>query len=204
MPSTPSKNSSRTPDTVDQVAGEPPVPISLWRTARTADDAPDLIGVRLAAAIITSYANVGDTVADHTTSPTIASACAGSGRRHTTDPDPGEAALVVADRPETTAAAAVLLGEVSVALRPGGCLILVDPADAGPVDLRPMHAAAAAVGLAYFQHIVAVAAQADGDRFVYYPTPAELEAAAEPAGSGHVRVHRDLRVYLRRAGDADA
>ncbi|WP_189115092.1 hypothetical protein [Pilimelia terevasa] len=186
------------------MTGEPPVPISLWRTATTDTDVPDQIGARLAAAIVTSYANPGHTVVDRTASPSIPDACAQAGRRHTTDPGPGMAALVVADRPATDEATTALFGQAAGWLLPGGCLILVDPALAGPVDQRPVHVTAAAVGLDYFQHIVAVGAPAEGERFVFYPTKAELAAAADPTGSGHVRVHRDLRVYLRRAGEAHA
>ncbi|MFC0526615.1 hypothetical protein [Phytohabitans kaempferiae] len=53
-------------------------------------------------------------------------------------------------------------------LRPGGCLVLVVGVPAGlaatPEDFGPLVAAASA-GLGYLQHIVAVAARADGDHF---------------------------------------
>ncbi|GGK40550.1 hypothetical protein GCM10010124_36670 [Pilimelia terevasa] len=190
---------------IDQVAGEPPVPITLWRTATTGEDQPAAIGVRLAEAIVTSYSQPGDTVADWTTDTVLANACATLGRGHRSYADPTDgAALLVADLPPGNPdAAGQLLAAAAPVLRPGGCLILVEAADAGPTDHRPLHAAAAQLGLGYFQHIVAVTARVDGDQFVYYPTAAELAAAAGPGGSGHVRVHRDLRVYLL-GGDADA
>jgi hypothetical protein len=192
------------------VAGEPRVPISLWRTAATDLDQPGQIGERLAHAIVTSYAAVADPVLDLTHGSAIGDACHRAGRRHTRLEQPDsdhQVALVVAERPETgphDSHDAAVVAIAAARLASGGCLVLIDAATATPVDHRPLHAAAAAVGLTYLQHIVAVAATADGDRFVYYPTREELADATDPNGSGHVRVHRDIRVYLRTGGDARA
>jgi hypothetical protein len=59
--------------------------------------------------------------------------------------------------------------------------------------------AAASTGLGYLQHIVAVAADTDGDRFTYHATDEELLALARASGAGqfvlHVKVHADLLVF---------
>ncbi|WP_238450161.1 hypothetical protein [Micromonospora sp. 4G55] len=101
-------------------------------------------------------------------------------------------ALVVACWPLDAADAtnrvrlAWLLTACARLLRPGGCLVLVVtvPASiAGPEDFTPVATAAAAVGLGYLQHIVvAVAADTDGDAFVYHVTDEELLTLARQAG----------------------
>ena len=75
----------------------------------------------------------------------------------------------------------LLRGGVAL-LRPGGCLVLVvrvqADAHGSPQDHGPLVDAARAAGLGYLQHIVAVRAAVDGDRFTYYATDAELQALA--------------------------
>ncbi|MDZ5447923.1 hypothetical protein U2F26_35435, partial [Micromonospora sp. 4G57] len=87
-------------------------------------------------------------------------------------------------------------------LRPGGCLVLVVTApngSIGPEDFTPVATAAAAVGLGYLQHIVAVAADIGGDAFVYHVTDEELltlaQQASHPWAVAHLRVHADLLVF---------
>jgi hypothetical protein len=88
-------------------------------------------------------------------------------------------------------------------LRRGGCLILVVGVPAGvtptPQDFGPLMSAAATVGLGYLQHIVAVAADTDGDAFVYHITDEELLAIAQPDDrhwvAAHLRIHADLLVF---------
>ena len=117
--------------------------------------------------------------------------------------------LVVARWPlDTTADAANrvrlawLLTACAQLLRPGGCLILVVAVAAGtpPVleDFSPVVQAAAGVRLGYLQHIVAVAADTDGDAFIYHVTDEELLALADATGqwqAAHLRVHADLLVF---------
>jgi hypothetical protein len=60
--------------------------------------------------------------------------------------------------------------------------------------------AAAGVGLGYLQHIVAVAADTDGDAFIYHVTDEELLTLAHTTSGQqwamvHLRVHADLLVF---------
>ena len=66
----------------DLITGEPPVPITVWRTARTDDDAWRSIGARLAARLIAAYSRTGDAVVDLTTDHALTTACTAGGRRH--------------------------------------------------------------------------------------------------------------------------
>jgi hypothetical protein len=63
--------------------------------------------------------------------------------------------------------------------------------------------AAAGVGLGYLQHIVAVAADTDGDAFIYHVTDEELLTLAGGDGQqwavAHLRVHADLMVFSQFA-----
>ncbi|MEV8504527.1 hypothetical protein AB0368_06800 [Actinoplanes sp. NPDC051475] len=68
--------------TVDVVPGEPPVPISLWRTARTGQDRPDVIGARLAEHIVAFYSQPGEAVIDLTAGHGLTQACAVGYRLH--------------------------------------------------------------------------------------------------------------------------
>jgi hypothetical protein len=259
------------PTLIDLVAGDPPVPITVWRTARTDTDAGRRISARLAYRLVATYSRPGDAVVDLTGDHTLTAACGAGRRRHhpawftgpasliigpatpaattaaapagddglevdawfgddLTDPDlpphaeptaplpdgaPVQAAtsLVVATWPLDAADAANrvklawLLAACAQLLRPGGCLVIVvaatsDPADtvARPEDFSPVAAAAAGAGLGYLQHIVAVAADTDGDAFVYHVTDEELLAlAADTDGPrwsvAHLRVHADLLVF---------
>src|SRR6185437_14499318 len=70
----------------DLVAGDPPVPLTVWRTARTPDDArlgvTHGIGVRLAARLVSAYSRPGEAVVDLTDGHALTLACAAGGRRH--------------------------------------------------------------------------------------------------------------------------
>jgi len=267
------------PAQTDLVAGDPPVPLTVWRTARTSADTGRDIGARLAARLIAAYSRPGEAVVDLTDGHTLTQACATGGRRHhpawftdassliigpptptppdddpatehehgdedgdeedvpelrawfgddLTDPDlpagnltdpvaelpagsslQQSTSLVVASWPldEADAANRVrlawLLAACARLLRPGGCLILVVavPAGAVPQDFSPVVGAAAGAGLAYLQHIVAVAAGISdaGDAFVYHVTDEELlSLLGSTAGQwqvAHLRVHADLLVF---------
>ena len=49
---------------IDTVAGDPPVPITVWRTARTTTDSARVIGARLAYRLISAYSRPGEAVVD--------------------------------------------------------------------------------------------------------------------------------------------
>jgi hypothetical protein len=262
----------------DLITGDPPVPITVWRTARTDADAGRSIGVRLAARLIAAYSRPGELVVDLTDGHALTQACRAGGRLHhpawftdassliigpagpagpggsadpattvtgdsagedeqdlpelsawfgddLTDPDlhpagaphaqgPADGSLhavtslVVARWPlDTTADAANrirlawLLAACAQLLRPGGCLILVVAVPPGtppiPEDFTPVVQAAAGIRLGYLQHIVAVAADTDGDAFIYHVTDEELLALADSTQwqAAHLRVHADLLVF---------
>jgi hypothetical protein len=260
----------------DLIAGDPPVPITVWRTARTDADTGRGIGARLAARLIAAYSRPGEIIVDLTGGHALTQACTIGGRRHhpawftgasslivgptspdragdpatdVTDDSAGEdeqelpelsawfgddltdpalhpvgapdadvaadgslhgaTSLVVARWPldDTGDAAnrvrlAWLLAACAQLLRPGGCLILVVAVPTGappaPEDFTPVVQAAAGVRLGYLQHIVAVAADTDGDAFIYHVTDEELLALADATGqwqAAHLRVHADLLVF---------
>ncbi|MFC5940000.1 hypothetical protein ABUL04_25905 [Micromonospora harpali] len=70
------------PTPTDLVAGDPPVPLTVWRTARTPSDAGRSIGTRLADRLIAAYSRPGEAVVDLTTDHALTSACAAGARRH--------------------------------------------------------------------------------------------------------------------------
>jgi hypothetical protein len=70
------------PTQTDLVAGDPPVPITVWRTARTPADAGRSIGARLAARLVAAYSRLGEAVVDLTDDHALTTVCAAGGRRH--------------------------------------------------------------------------------------------------------------------------
>ncbi|WKU03446.1 hypothetical protein [Micromonospora sp. HUAS LYJ1] len=254
------------PTLIDLVAGDPPVPVTVWRTAHDPRDAGRSIGSRLAYRLVAAYTHPGEAVVDLTTDHALTDVCAAGGRRHhpgwfteasslivgpatpRTRPDPaalaedgdpvpdigawfgddltdappadptepgrtslGEAtSLVVASwplDPDDTVnriRLAWLLTVCARLLRPGGCLVLVVtvPETAGsPEDFSPVATAAAQAGLGYLQHIVAVAADTDEDRFAYYASDEELLTLTHPRWVAHLRVHADLLVFSPAQGE---
>jgi hypothetical protein len=255
------------PHPVDLVAGDPPVPITVWRTARSDADTSPTVSARLAYRLVAAYSRPGEAVVDLTDTHALTTACLRGGREHhrawftttasmvtgpatepasnddldqgevepavawfgddLTDPEPatGEAenpsqrtSLVVASWPldldPTTHQARVnaLLTAAVGMLRPGGCLVLVVGVPSGvvttPEDFTPVVDAASTAGLGYLQHIVAVTADTDGDRFTYHATDEELLTLAHARDTEqfvlHAKVHADLLVFttpVRKAGD---
>jgi hypothetical protein len=303
----------------DVVAGDPPVPITVWRTAEAPDEHTATVPSRLAHRLVAAYSSPGEVIVDLTGAPALAAAARRAGRHHraasftdtsavvlgpvspgdephtlprpgTDPPDPpgrhaaGDPATAGADDADADAGAgggtgrrrprlpprldgdppgrcrppgpgacpaateehgggtdagpvtglvvacwplhaqeatnADRLGSllrVGVGLlRRGGCLVLLASAPTGqpgvPQATGPLAAAAAAAGLGYLQHIVAVRAAVDGDRFTYYADPAELAALTDGSaadggfedGPRHLRVHADLMVFTRREQAAGA
>lgn len=66
----------------DLVAGDPPVPLTVWRTAGTGADAGRSIGARLATRLIAAYSRPGEAVVDLTDGHALTRACTAGGRRH--------------------------------------------------------------------------------------------------------------------------
>ena len=260
----------------DLIGGDPPVPITVWRTARSSDDTGRSIGARLAARLIAAYSRPGEAVVDLTGDHALATACTTGGRLHhpawftdaasliispvtptvpppgsgrasdddaeleddvpelatwfgddLTDPDLPHSGTPVTDLPPDTSLQhatslvvacwpldrhndaanrvrlAWLLTACARLLGTGGCLILVVAVPAGtpttPQDFTGVVQAAAGVGLGYLQHIVAVAADIDGDAFIYHVTDEELLSLAggerQAWSLAHLRVHADLMVF---------
>jgi hypothetical protein len=68
--------------TIDLVAGDPPVPITVWRTARRADEQPTAVPARLAYRLVAAYSRPGEAVVDLADGHALTSACLHGGRRH--------------------------------------------------------------------------------------------------------------------------
>lgn len=67
---------------VDLIAGDPPVPITVWRTARTGAEPHTSLPTRLAYRLVAAYSRPGDAVVDLTTDHALTPICAKGGRRH--------------------------------------------------------------------------------------------------------------------------
>ncbi|MGA8116022.1 MAG: hypothetical protein WCA46_20375 [Actinocatenispora sp.] len=70
------------PAHMDVVPGDPPVPITVWRTATIPADAGRAISTRLATRLVAAYSRPGQTVVDLTTGHALGAACAAGGREH--------------------------------------------------------------------------------------------------------------------------
>jgi hypothetical protein len=70
------------PTQTDLVAGDPPVPLTVWRTARTPADTGRSIGARLATRLVAAYSRPGEAVVDLTGDHALTQACATGARRH--------------------------------------------------------------------------------------------------------------------------
>ena len=272
---------------IDLVAGDPPVPITVWRTARSDQDTSRRISARLAYRMVAAYSHPGEAVIDLTDGHALTHVAVAGGRVHhkawfsdvatltigpptpstdtgppageaavdardadgadedydvdpddavaiaawfgddLTEPDPQaapgpapdgdarvDAALVVANWPldpsdvTNHVRLAWLLAACRTMLRRGGCLVLVVSVPAGmaatPQDFTPVVDAASRAGLGYLQHIVAVAADTDGDTFSYHATDEELLAlqhARVQQWFVHITVHADLLVFTPAGGE---
>ncbi|WP_431893313.1 hypothetical protein [Micromonospora haikouensis] len=69
-------------DLIDLIAGDPPVPITVWRTARTRTATDTSLPARLAYRLVAAYSRPGEAVVDLTTDHALVATCARGGRRH--------------------------------------------------------------------------------------------------------------------------
>ncbi|WP_433687986.1 hypothetical protein ACQP0I_03990 [Micromonospora carbonacea] len=67
---------------IDLIAGDPPVPITVWRTARTRTATGTSLPARLAYRLVAAYSRPGEAVIDLTTDHALAATCARGDRRH--------------------------------------------------------------------------------------------------------------------------
>jgi len=188
---------------LDLVPGDPPVPITVWRTPAAS---PTGMSDRLAARLLAAYSRRGDAVHDATADPEFARAMTAADRRRLPraprDGEPADLAALVLTGwplPDRGIDPVIVLGALRRRLRPGGVLVAVvaNPASGGPpVEAGPLVHAAHAARLSYLQHIVAVTAATDGDQLAPTRDPVRWRG-----GGRHVRVHTDLLVFTARGGE---
>ncbi|WBB78555.1 hypothetical protein O7606_20345 [Micromonospora sp. WMMD882] len=70
------------PDLIDLIAGDPPVPITVWRTARTDAEHHASLPARLAYRLVAAYSRPGEAVVDLTIDHALTATCATGHRRH--------------------------------------------------------------------------------------------------------------------------
>jgi hypothetical protein len=188
---------------LDLVPGDPPVPITVWRTPVA--EAQAGMSPRLAARLLSAFTRPGQAVHDATGDPTLAQAVAALGRHSAAGhrgqpPEPAELALSAWPPPGRGIDPVISLGALRRRLAPGGVLVVVlaDPAPGRqPVDAGPLVRAAAQARLAYLQHIVAVHAPIHADRI--HPTLGDT-VARRVGGGRHLRVHTDLLIFTPAGG----
>ena len=175
---------------LDLVPGDPPVPITAWRTP--AGDGG--MSPRLAHRILVAFSRRGQAGHDATADPVFAQATASLGRRMAAAGgrgDPPEAAvLVVCGWPPDRRGLdpAIALGALRRRLVDGGILVVFG-APGGGFDLGTVVRAATAARLVYLQHVVAVHAPTRGERIEPQPALAGWD------GMRHQRVHTDLLAF---------
>ncbi|MBQ1050845.1 hypothetical protein KBX50_20520 [Micromonospora sp. C51] len=76
------RNEPAGPVLIDLVAGDPPVPITVWRTARTGAETHASLPTRLAYRLVAAYSRPGEAVVDLTPDHALTTTCARGGRRH--------------------------------------------------------------------------------------------------------------------------
>jgi hypothetical protein len=192
---------SHNPD-IDLVPGDPPVPITVWRTP--AADPSGGMSARLAIRLLSAYSRHGDAVHDATADPVFAQVITVTGRHpaaaHRGEPtEPATLVLTTWPPANDTVDPVIVLGALGRRLVPAGVVVAVVTHPAGapqPIEAGPLVRAAGQARLAYLQHIVAVHAPMAGDRIE--PGPADHADAA--AGFRHLRVHTDLLVFTPTGG----
>jgi hypothetical protein len=189
-----------TGDEIDVVPGTPPVPITVWRTP-TDEPGPHL-GPRLAARLLAAYTSPGDAIYDTTSDPVLRQSATSTGRHYQAGGrsrnEVQQVALALTawpvDDSDLDLDPVVVYGGLRRRLRTGGVLtVILGASDGTPADAAGLVDVAAAAGLSYLQHIVAVHATATGDHL----TPPHGAAAPTPRVAAHIKVHRDLYIFVR-------
>ena len=147
------------PDAVgDVIAGEPPVPVTVWHVPAAPQGAT--LSVALAERLIINFTHWHELVLDLTVGEQVACAAPTVERRYARHrpgnlpSDVRPAALIVTGWPAGGIDAGALLGDCAARLRPGGCVAVVF--QAAPLTVNQvLIGAARAAGLTYLQHIVA-------------------------------------------------
>lgn len=205
----------------DLVPGEPPVPITVWRTPTHPDDSFALLPDSLVRQLADAFTRPGDRLLDLTgfdlfgcvTDTRFVKAgilhqdrVQRVGRRL---PDPGSVALVAACWPppgtgdQQLDTAVTLMRDARRCLRSGGVLTLLaaNPPGLAPADYGPVVAAADAAGLGYLQHIAAVRTPVTGDRIAATTAAAgQREDDVVNPVVVHTSVHADVFVFAARGG----
>ncbi|GAB1644232.1 hypothetical protein [Krasilnikovia sp. MM14-A1259] len=75
-------SSGADPTLIDAVPGDTPVPITVWRTARTQQDMLRPVSARLAYRLVSAYSRAGEAVVDLTDGHALTAACQAGRRRH--------------------------------------------------------------------------------------------------------------------------
>lgn len=70
------------PTLIDVVVGDPPVPVTVWRTAHDPADAGRSLGARLAYRLVAAYTRPGEVVVDLTDDHALTAVCDTGGRWH--------------------------------------------------------------------------------------------------------------------------
>jgi hypothetical protein len=205
---------------IELVAGDPPVPIAVWRVAGV--DAPyghanaDPLTPRMAALLVGSHTRFGDTIVSVGNDPALAGAAGAGGRNYLSVPDlddlpgldhvAGTVALIVLPWPPPyrpgRIGRAYLLQMFRTCRRlmtRDGCTIVALAAlPVGETFVEHSGAlipAAHRAGLGWLQHIVAITAPSSGQRISWRATPAD---PATVRSATHVKVHIDLLVFAVR------
>jgi hypothetical protein len=187
-----------TGDEIDVVPGVPPVPITVWRTP--SDEPGPHLGPRLATRLLAAYTRPGESIYDTTGDPVLRQAATTTDRhyhahrrtRGTVTP----VALAVTNWPveDSDLDPVVVYGGLRRRLRPGGILtVILATANGQLADAAGLVDVTAAAGLSYLQHIVAVTAAVTGDQL----TPPHGAATPAPGAAAHLKVHRDLYIFVR-------
>jgi hypothetical protein len=171
----------------DIVAGEPPVPITVWHVP--AARAGETMSITLAERLVMNFTLGRRLVIDLTDGEQLSRAANAARRRYARhqpdDPTAGDgrAALIVSGWPVTHVDATNLLAGCAARLMVGGCVAAV--LGAGELTVNQLLIAAArTAGLTYLQHIVAAH---------------ELTERRGQLGDdgNHLRVHSDVLIFSR-------
>lgn len=204
---------------VDEVAGDPPVPITVWR-AVAADDphsaAPGRLTPWLARRLVSTYSRRGGTVVDLDADPPLRHAATASSRGYLPVTRPadlarldhsGDVDLVTMrwPRPDPVPATAVvdLFHACRLVLgRRGHAAVIVDPPPGTPYlqfghELVP---AAARAGMGYLQHIIAVLAPIVGEALTA-PAPDSQGYQVAAANGIHTKIHLDMLIFVVGGSD---